>query len=65
MYKRDYQMIADVLAHNLDHCEDAMEISLIEDIARGLADTFSDDNIRFNRRRFYNAIGLTDDGSAP
>jgi hypothetical protein len=62
MSKRDYAVIADVLAHEIGEAsdtEDAVSVLTIDVIARSLAIEFARLNASFDERQFLTACGLS------
>ena len=61
MTKKDYIDVASVLAGDLAAAGPG-EKRVVRNIALSLADKFTQANSRFDRAKFYTAVGLTSDG---
>lgn len=58
MSRKHYVAAAKVINHAVSLAvlnEDSRSLELLAEVAEGLADTFADDNPRFDRARFYDA----------
>lgn len=64
MYERVAGLLAGelALASNNDSAVGNAERQMVRAIALSMADIFAQDNERFDRERFYLAVGLTADG---
>jgi hypothetical protein len=56
--QRTFQAVADVLAGELATAANPQERRLVRNITLSLADVFAQQNRRFDRQRFYDAVGL-------
>jgi hypothetical protein len=54
MTRKDYVQTAEILSD----WADAMEYETLYALAKDFADYFSQDNPRFNRDKFYSAVGV-------
>jgi hypothetical protein len=59
MTKKDYAVIADILASGIANCATKYECIIVKNIASSLADLFSQDNSQFNRSKFCVAVGIS------
>ena len=57
MTRRDYVKFAGLISRHATRKSKA-EKDLVRDVAKGMADIFSEDNPRFNVDRFYKACGI-------
>jgi hypothetical protein len=62
MTRKHFEAIAAVLAGDYASAANAGERNKVRGIALSLADVFAGTNPRFNRSRFYVAVGLTEAG---
>lgn len=58
MTRKHYIALAAALASALAYCETANQRRGVERAAREVADALAADNGRFDRQRFYAAVGL-------
>lgn len=59
MTRKDYQLIANRLAGEYAVTADNLGNHLaVRNVVLGLADAFAQDNPRFDRAKFYQAVGL-------
>lgn len=59
MSRKDYEAIAAALKGVIEDAADGHEtVNAINDAAERLADVFADDNDRFDRARFMQAVGV-------
>ncbi len=58
MSRKHYVAVAAVLAGERAMARDDHERRTVDNIARSVADVFKQDNGRFDRQRFYAAVGM-------
>ena len=58
MTKKHFVKIAAILAGDLATCKNGAERIKVKGIALSLADMFAQENPRFDRQRFYDAVGI-------
>lgn len=58
MTRQHYVKVAGILAGDLATCTTEQERRKVRGIALSLADMFAQDNSRFDRSRFYTAVGM-------
>lgn len=58
LFKRHFVAIAKILAGEYAAADNVLARATVDAIARSLADLFVAENARFNRGRFYHAVGI-------
>ena len=58
MTRKNYREVAAILAGDLATCTTPAERQKVRGITLSLADMFKRDNSRFDRDRFYEAVGI-------
>lgn len=61
MTRKHYRQFAEILAADLAVAATDAERRVVRNIALSLADVLKRDNSRFDRQRFYDAVGIGQD----
>ena len=61
MTRRHYKAIAAILNNALDNIEETSAVPEVTELAHALADYFKTENANFDRTRFLEACGITND----